>query len=87
MEEEEWWKKIDEEQLEFSEWKRKCDVVREEVDRKYDAEEKKLQMKCKVEIKPFQVNQIIMSSKSKVPIQKSNSLSSPSSRCVRSLIR
>ncbi len=79
VEEEERWKKIDEEPLEFDEW-RKRDVVREEVDRKYDAEEKKLQMKCKAEIKPFQVNQIIKSSIPKVLIQKVASLQVASKR-------
>ncbi len=49
MEREEQWRKIDEEQLKFSEWKRKCDVVKEEVDRKYDAEIEELDKKHKAD--------------------------------------
>ncbi len=49
VEREKYYRKIDEEQLEFNEWSRKRDVVREEVEKKYEAELEELKKKCEAE--------------------------------------
>ncbi len=43
------YRKMDEEQLEFNEWKRKRDIIREEVAKKYNAEVEELEKKHEAE--------------------------------------
>ncbi len=52
------YRKIDEEQLEFSERIRKFVVVSEEANIKYDAEKEELKKKREAEREPFQMNQV-----------------------------